>query len=102
MNKKDKPMTRNKKTELPSTPAEWTMAGEGWRIICPEFACDECEGKDVPLYHFGRNVCGSIQISHGCKHYIRACYPREVITDEMLCQRLVDPCALCRPEPKLA
>lgn len=45
------------------------------RIIHPRYTCGPCEDADVRLYHFGRDNGATIEVAHGCEHYIRERWP---------------------------
>jgi hypothetical protein len=69
------------------------------RIVHHTYVCGDCEGKDVRLYHFGRNDGQAVSIAHGCEHYIRDSYPGAAIPDEWLSERVVYPGPDCERPP---
>ena len=66
-------------------------------IVHPTYACRDCEGADVQLYHYGRDNGATIEVAHGCAHYIRDSYPDGPPPDEWLAQRAVRAGAGCVP-----
>ena len=65
-------------------------------IVHPQLRLPECTIAGAPLYHFGRDNGYTVEVAHGCEHYIRDSYPDDPPPREWLESRIVDP-ALTAP-----
>jgi hypothetical protein len=65
-------------------------------IVHHAYACPACEASGAQLYHFGRDNGATVEVAHGCEHYIRDSYPDNPPPAEWLAERAVAPDANCR------